>query len=132
MTKKYLKTPEEVIKALKEGKTIKSVNKYEYVLKDGFILERNFGNLESINTTLFFEVNRYYIEEQEPLKLKVGKFYKTRDGRKAFIFTKIDNAQYPFAFIVVDGDFNSKSCTVTGFHFDTKQDQLDLVAPWEE
>ena len=132
MTKKYLKTPEEVIKALKEGKTIKSVNKYEYVLKDGFILERNFGNLESINTTLFFEVNRYYIEEQEPLKLEVGKFYKTRDGRKAWIIEKSHNWDaYPFI-VATPKEPGFYYVAKDGRRFIDDVDGTDLVAPWED
>lgn len=36
--KRYLKTPEEVIKALKEGKEIKDEKGYSYKLVDGFIV----------------------------------------------------------------------------------------------
>lgn len=132
MTKRYLNTPEEVVQALQSGKVVLDTNKNKYKMINGIIAtywasKNEWGLNMYINNR-----DNLYVEESEQLKLEVGKFYKTRDGRKAFIFTKIDNARYPFAFIVVDGDFESKSCTATGFHFDTKQDQLDLVAPWEE
>ena len=81
MSKRYL-IPEEVMLALKEGKTIKSEQGYTYeLIKDNFIVQTFSGKIRSINTTIFFDTN-YYIEEPEPLKIEVGKFYRTRRGDK--------------------------------------------------
>lgn len=41
--KVYLETPEAVIKALKEGKTIKNEHGYSYELKDNFIIQTFLG-----------------------------------------------------------------------------------------
>lgn len=80
MAKRYL-MPEEVAKALNEGKTVKTDRDYAYVLKDGFIIQSFLGKVRSINTTILWDAN-YYIDEPEPLKLEVGKFYRTRRGDK--------------------------------------------------
>ena len=83
MAKRYLNTLEEVIKALKEGKIIKTTKtKRALKMVDGVIvqLEEN-GFVLSIGSGLIME-DKPYIEEPEPLKLEVGKFYKTRRGDK--------------------------------------------------
>lgn len=83
MAKRYLNMLEEVIKALKEGKIIKTTKtKRALKMVDGVIvqLEEN-GFVLSIGSGLIME-DKPYIEEPEPLKLEVGKFYKTRRGDK--------------------------------------------------
>ncbi|WP_428057217.1 hypothetical protein [Candidatus Avelusimicrobium fimicolum] len=128
--KRYLKTPEEVIQALKEGKTIKSEHGYAYELKDNFIIQTLLGKIRSINTTIFFD-EYYYINEPEPLKLEVGKFYKTRNGRKAWIVEGTEDDTFPFR---VAAQKESAVYTVTkeGKRFSEGMSGSDLVAPWED
>lgn len=126
MKKVYLETPEAVIKALKEGKTIKTDHGYAYELKDNFIIQKILGKIRSINTTIFLDED-YYIDEEEPLKIEVGKWYETRDRQKArcyrgdgrlFLFT-IDNV----------GNF---STLINGNHHITgKTSNLDIIGSLE-
>ena len=128
MKKVYLETPEAVVKALKEGKEVR--DKYGSICKlvDGIIISK-------IND--FFEigkpirsVNKPYILE-EPLKIEVGKFYKTRDGRKAFVYAKIV-IDCPSHFCVVNaGKLDDYNVNEEGKQAADEQ-PLDLIAPWKD
>lgn len=73
-----------------------------------------------------------YIDELEPLKLEVGKFYRTRNGKKAFVYAKI-SSDYPYPFYVVTiGDLEHYNVNAEGVQPYAEQRPLDLVAPWEE
>ena len=130
MKKVYLETPEAVIKALKEGKTIKNDHWYSYELKDNFIVQKILGKIRSINTTIFLDED-YYILEEEPLKIEVGKFYKTRDGRKAFVCA---NTYTGLCWVVIIDSSADRTfcCTVDGMFCPGEENEKDLVAPWEE
>lgn len=53
MTKRYLKTPEEIMLALKDGRTIKSERGHTYeLIEDNFIIQTFLGKIRSINTTI--------------------------------------------------------------------------------
>ena len=82
--KRYLKTPEEVIKALKEGKVVKSKN-VKYRLIDGIICSFNKENGRKMWTVCnsISEYEKAYIDEPEPFKIEVGKWYETHDHQKA-------------------------------------------------
>ena len=130
MKKVYLETPEAVIKALKEGKEVR--DKYGSICKlvDGIIISK-------LND--FFEigkpirsVNKPYILEEEPLKIEVGKFYKTRDGRKAWI-TEYRETEDVFPFLVAaQNELALYSVTKEGRLYSEGISETDLVAPWEE
>ena len=79
--KKYLRTPEEIIVALKEGKTVKCTDGAKYKLENGFIVEHAKDGGWTINSTLY-DFPNYYTEEPDGLKLEVGKFYRTRRWEK--------------------------------------------------
>lgn len=79
-----------------------------------------------------FEYEEAYIEEPEPLKLEVGKFYKTRDGRKAWVVECTDkNGVYPFV-VAAQKERNVYSVAKDGRRYFEDTDRTDLVAPWEE
>lgn len=130
MKKVYLETPEAVIKALKEGKTIKTDHWYAYELKDNFIIQKILGKIRSINTTIFLDED-YYIDEEEPLKIEVGKFYKTRDGRKAWVVSRQQDEHYPYIIAILD-EVDAYAVTKDGRFYDDRPYEFDLVAPWEE
>lgn len=125
--KKYLKTPEEVISALKEGKTVYSdCGKYKMI--DGFIVFES-GGLCVVNAGLMLKEN-LFVREPEPFKIEVGKFYKTRGGEKARCYCKGEQD----SLFTVDG-------AATIFHVFTdsgrswKDDNIslyDIIGPWEE
>lgn len=132
MKKVYLETPEAVIKALKDGKEIKNedeYNKYSYKLVDGFIVN-TVGNNFIVGGDISNIDNHPYILEEEPLKIEVDKFYKTRDGRKAFVYAKIC-FDYAYPFCVVRAEkLDSYNVNENGKQASNDQ-SLNLVAPWE-
>ncbi len=131
--KRYLKTPEEVINALKEGKTIETDRGF-YELKDGLFCSRAKKSADSwwsVNAELY-DNDKPYINEPEPLKLEVGKFYKTKNGKKAFVFAKISSYySYPF-YVATVGELNAYSVNAKGRQTNAEPLPLDLVAPWED
>lgn len=79
--KRYLNTPEKVTQALKEGKAVldRTGNKYKSI--NGFIVVSYISGGWGVD---HFIGNHggLYVDEPEPFKLEVGKFYKTRRGDK--------------------------------------------------
>ena len=130
MKKVYLKTPEAVIKALKEGKTVKCIDCGDkYTLENGFLVEKSKGTW-TINPPLY-GFPGYYTEEPDELKLEVGKFYKTRDGRKAWVVSRHQDEHFPYI-IAVLGKVDAYAVTKDGRFYDDRPYEFDLVAPWEE
>lgn len=131
MTKRYLKTPEEVIDALQDGKIVIDGEGYNYKLYKGIIFWKYKEKWAVTPTTSC--LYGLYVNESEPLKLEVGKFYKTRDGRKAYVYAKTDTGKYNCWAVIVNsftgGNF---CCTVDGKYAAGTESGKDLVAPWEE
>lgn len=131
MTKRYLKTPEEVVQALKEGKTVQ-MNGMEYGIINNLIV--GFDKIIKeifINPTIRLS-EKPYVDEPEPLKLEVGKFYKTRDGRKAWVMECTDmKGAFPFR-VATQRECSTYVVTKDGRRFFEDTDGTDLVAPWEE
>lgn len=125
--RKYLKTPEEVISALKEGKTVYSAcGKYRMI--DGIIVFKSkIADLYTINENLLLEEN-LYIEESEPLKIEVGKFYKTRGGEKARCYILGDDR----AFFTVDDKGTFSTYHDGKVYGNPISYQDDIIGPWEE
>ena len=131
MKKVYLETPKAVIKALKEGKEVYENNCPDYSFK---LIE----NIIVAKCEDFFEVgsmvntgNKPYILEEEPFKIEVGKFYKTRDGRKAWVVSRHQDEHFPYV-IAVLGEVDAYAVTKDGRFYDDKPYAYDLVAPWEK
>lgn len=130
MKKVYLNTPEEVIKALKEGKEVLGGETgLKYTLMDGFIIGK-LGNDFSVGTNIIHKEKPFILEE-EPLKIEVGKFYKTRNGKKARCFFKYTNGIFKFTIDFCCDTFemreNGKCCGSLGTEF-----PLDIIGPWDD
>lgn len=132
--KKYLKTPEEVIMALQSGKVVLDTNKNKYKMINGIITtywasKKEWGLNMYINNR-----DNLYVEESEPLKLEVGKFYKTRDGRKAIVLNvvKDDTRSCPVRVVVVDNTYEPYFVRKSGRLYKNEENAWDIVAPWEE
>lgn len=67
-------------------------------------------------------------------KLKVGEFYKTRNGRKALISNIINDSHNPYpVFVIAIGDSTSYSVNRNGFFISEKNRRKnDLVAYWKD
>lgn len=134
--KRYLNSVEEVLKALKEGKDV--IDKTDgsiYRLVDG-ILCHNYNDRTSINAGLMLYfgkiVSDFYTEEPEPLKFEVNRAYKTRNGRKVFLFSidkEMDGAELHF--------IGESSYFLADFWADKNgiykdNNNLDIIGYWEE
>lgn len=96
--KKYLKTMEQVIQALKDGKTVEDRD-YKYKLISGMICsidkqEEKRGSLKWAVGDCVDVWAKPYITEPEIFKLEVGKFYKTRRGEKVICLCHKCNEYY--------------------------------------
>ncbi len=126
MKKVYLKTPEEVIKALKDGKEVR--DKYGSICKliDGIIISK-------LND--FFEigkpirsVNKPYILEEEPFKIEVGKWYETRDHQKARCYKCVRN----LFFFTIDNVGNFNTLINGNYNINGVTSNLDIIGPWDK
>ena len=131
--KKYLKTPEEVIDALQAGKKVET-NELEYRFINGILVaisktDKNWIVYPSLSSSVI-----PYTNESESFKLKVGKFYKTRDGRKVIISNIIDDPYNPYpVFVMAIGDTALYCVNRNGFFISEKDIRAsDLVAPWKD
>lgn len=131
MTKRYLKTPEEVIDALQAGKKIEAGD-FEYRLVGEALIAINKTDKSwAVNAGIYSD-DIPFIDEPEQLKLEVGKFYKTRDGRKAWVAECTDKkGAYPFV-VAAQKEYNVYSVAKDGRRYFDDTDETDLVAPWEE
>lgn len=69
------------------------------------------------------------------MKIEVGKFYRTRDGRKAGIYrTDANHSEYSIHGYVVElnGDEYSSSWYSDGRYFPTWEHGADLIEEWQE
>ena len=131
--KRYLKTSEEVIDALQDGKEIHDSDGRVWKLYKGCVIRKDKSGFWSINTPIDANYDELYVYETEPLKLEVGKFYKTRNGRKAFVYAKTDSEPYHCWAVIIDSsDVGTFCCTANGVYTVDKESEKDLVAPWEE
>ena len=64
--------------------------------------------------------------------IEVGKFYRTRNGKKACVYNNDGTDRWPFDFIVI-GSSSTLSCRASG-HVDRDGTETpeDLVADWSE
>ena len=126
--KRYLKTPEEVMQALKEGKTVETDMTY-YVLKDGLLncyAKNKTGSWWSINSGIY-NTDRPYVLEEEHFKIEVGKWYETRDHQKARCFI-VEKERYHFTIDNHCHFFTNKN----GVLYDYETSRYDIIGPWED
>lgn len=126
MKKVYLETPEAVIKALKEGKVIKDDNGYSYKLVDGFIVS-TYKNHFIVGDNIFNIDNHPYILEEEPLKIEVGKWYETRDHKKARCYRCVRRT----FFFTIDNVGNFSTLINGNYNINGVTSNLDIIGPWE-
>lgn len=65
------------------------------------------------------------------LKLEVGKFYRTREGRKAIVLSNSLSKKYPFWACIV-GEIQPYKVNIKGFTFsEDLPDEFDIISEWE-
>ena len=133
MKKVYLKDlqPDEVIRRLRAGEVVKDEKIKEIIKMIEGILSfvSPFGNIR-LNIILNPLCPDYYFEEPEKLKLEVGKCYRTRDGRKAFVSSYSSSSKY-FRGAVIDF-LNLSVWTEKGLYLYATESGLDLVSEWSD
>lgn len=129
MKKVYLETPEAVIKALKDGKEVflDEGGAGKVVLIDDFCVKQ-WNDQFNINYTINLR-DKPYILEEEPFKIEVGKWYKTRDHQKARCYAiTVQGVCYCFT---IDNGF--VFYTYKGGRYSLeKESSLDIIGPWKE
>lgn len=132
--KKYLKTMEQVIQVLKDGKTVEDRD-YKYRLISGIICsinkeEERRGSHKWIVGDCVDAWEKPYITEPEIFKLEVGKFYKTRGGKKVIILA--DTRKEKFFVAQIGKWTNPYTVRKNGCIYEKNENDFDLVALWEE
>lgn len=136
MKKVYLKdlTPDEVIRRLKAGEVLKTIDEdTEMKIVEGLLCSFYKDGSFTINGDFHIDKDLdkyYYFEEPEELKLEDGKCYKTRDGHCAIChyIDKKDN-MFPYKFVVV-GEYVAFSTNEDGRLYKNTEDKLDLISEW--
>lgn len=133
MTKRYLKTPEEMIAALQAGKKIVAGD-FEYRLVGKVIIAINKTDKSwAVNAGIYLD-DVPFIDEPEQLKLEVGKFYKTRAGLKVVVLHIDENSSdgCPVRVAVFDNIYDPYCVKKTGKYTNCVNSVWDIVAPWED
>lgn len=129
--KTYLKdlTLEEIIKRLKNGEVVHSDGSWTYKMIDGIICA--FWSKESyIGAMIDLDVeSESYFETEEPLTFEQGKFYKTRDGKKAYI----SSITTTYIYGIITGKTSMDTWHLNGMHWNNKESHKnDLISKWED
>lgn len=133
--KTYLKdlTPDEVIRRLKVGEVVKNYDATKtYKIVDGMLCEFLPSGGVNYNIALQIWMNsNFYFETPDELKLEVGKCYKTRDGRKAFISiqNKLDKK---FSGIYVGCNSCCAWFNDGCYKIDKSESSFDLISEWSD
>jgi hypothetical protein len=129
--KTYLKdlTPEEIIRRLKNGEVAKIENRKNfYKMIDGVLCYVGESGFIINDVILIGEYNEYF-ETEEPLIFEQGKFYKTREGKKAYI-SRI-TATYIYG--IVTEKTSSEIWKLDGTHWNKEEPHKnDLISKWED
>ena len=127
MKKVYLKTPEVVIKALKEGKDVflDEGGAGKVVLIDGFCVKQ-WNDQFNINYTINLR-DKPYILENEPLKIEVGKWYETRDHQKARCYCKGKT----YAAFSIDNACATIVVYLNGRLYEDSESSCDIIGTWK-
>lgn len=132
MKKVYLKDlqPDEVIRRLRAGEVVKDEKSKEIIKMIEGILSNvsPFGNIR-LNIILNPLCPDYYFEEPEELKLEVGKCYRTRDGRKAFISNIYEDKS---CLGVISGEKKFYQWHDNGKFLGELENNTDLISEWSD
>ena len=126
--KRYIKDmePDKVIEKLKIGATLRG----EDVTVECFngILVKRRGDRWCINPILGNDEALYFDTADEELKLVIGRFYKTRDGSKAYVYAI--NSEGKFCLAVDGGD--AYAVFQGGYYSEEEESDRDLIDEWVE
>ncbi len=124
-------TFEEIIKRLKGGEVVKIKDSNDfYKMVDGIIF-KYIGEYRIVTCEIHIDEPYYYFEEEKPFEITETGLYKTRDGRKAFVY-RVDRTTIFSVEYVIENDI-CRSATKYGFNLlGNTESNLDIVSKWEE
>lgn len=125
--KQYVKDLDisEVISRLKQGERLVNETGSYFEMIDGLICCK-WGDNHFINVSISQKDN-YYFERPDPeIKIEIGKFYLTRDNKKAYVF----NINLEGKYCVVTNNKMPYVVSQGGYFSDEKESDIDLVAPY--
>lgn len=135
--KRKIKDFSDFIECIKEGKNVTGNNgKWLYFFENGFICCKHKEGFCLYNTTVEDEnLSQMEVEEEEPLKIEVGKLYRTRNGKKAYCF--FVDKYFRFCKFVIDGfenviGTNKDGEEIISGRFENERFPADIVGYWEE
>ncbi len=116
---------------------INNIDEFCAALKAGYTLKDKYGSsmcvvkngINIFGTTIDITFGDIYYEKPDPLKIECGKYYKTRDGRKACVVFYEEDKKAPFRGLVSRED-RTKYWTENGISWFGSE--YDLVSEWKE
>ena len=139
--KVYLNTIDDIINALNDGKTVfmeytgddDDINHNSKIkCFNGILIQETENNNVYLNPgDLSLTRYRFYIKGKKPLKIEVGKFYKTRSGVKVICVNKTSDSCYPCSFAVL-GQTRIIDSTAKGEFVTGEENAADIVDYWED
>jgi hypothetical protein len=120
-----------VIDRLKQGQVLKSdITESTVEMIDGILVEKKdnyFLVFPQISNNDNFK--QWYFERPQPqLEIKIGKFYITRDDKKAYVFAKNSAGKYNVA--IEDGE--AYAVFEGGYYSEEEETEKDLIAVWDK
>ena len=125
--KKYLNSMSEILAELQDsGQVFDEGTSAYYKIVAGFIIRFEGGDIY-LGAQIPIQKNRYYCYVDNPIELKIGKNYKTKDGRKAFISAIHDEVAHGAT------EHWAKICkwNINGNGIE-EPENVNIVAEWEE
>lgn len=121
------------MECIKAGKKVTENNGWTYSWKEGYIYCKYCDGAWVYNAAVGdenlrgMEVEEH--KEEKPLKIETGRFYCTRDGRRAYCFFKEEDGFYNF---VIDGQIGCGTYAEDGLVLSEEENPDDIVDYWEE
>lgn len=115
--------PEDIIAKLKQGIVLKDDEVNDtYEMVDGLVVRKTqygwtIGDIISSSEKIYFD------EPEPEIEVVIGRFYKTRDDRRAFVFSKNSEGRYC---VVIENEL-PYTVSANGYYSDETDNDKDLV-----
>lgn len=132
--KRKIKDFNDFLTCIKAGKKVIDGNgEMLYYFENGCICCKDKEGFVWYNTYVDTnDLSRIEVEEQEQFNIEVGKFYRTRDGSKAYCFYKDKEDKFFPNHFVIEGESGCETYKDDGSYFKDEESCFDIVAYWEE
>ena len=132
--RKYIKDMNraEILKRLSNGDKLTTDGGAVVEVVNGFLCATSANGIETLNYELRLNdgIDWYFELPLKTIEVKVGNFYKTRDGQKAYVYAI--NNKGDFSVAIEGGNGLCYSILPTGYYSEEKESDRDLVSLREE